>query len=193
MEEYTPNSYKSKQEAAEPKIEPVISAPAHIKKKNTLQKVADTFFVEDFATVRKYVLMEMLIPGVKRMVLKALEMWMLKDKGGSKKNGQGVSTVSYRDYYEQPAVDNRSYRNSDYADFDDILFETRGDAELVKSQMEDILTKYRVVRVSDMFELARMTAPYTANRYGWTALSSAMVVPMRDGWTIKMPRAMPLD
>lgn len=77
--------------------------------------------------------------------------------------------------------------------YDDLVFPTRGDAEAVREQMECILEQYGVVKVSDMYELAEVTAPYTANKYGWTNLSRVEVYHARDGYILKMPKAMPID
>jgi hypothetical protein len=141
--------------------------------------------------VKSYVIKELLIPGIKRMFLSSLEM-LLNGKGySSNKKDRQVATVSYRDYYERDRRED--YSRSDYPDFEDIVFEDRGDAEYILDQLRDVLQRYRVARVSDMFELARQASPYTANRYGWTDLSMARVMPTRGGYMIKMPKAIPID
>lgn len=194
MEEYPSNSFKSKQEKQEEKpvsLTPVVEHEVKVRKKGAMQKFADAFIAEDLSSVKTYVIKELLIPGIKRMFLSSLEM-LLNGKGySSNKKDRQVTTVSYRDYYEKEAKRD-SYRN-DYLDFDDIIYQDRGDAEYVRDQMLDILRQYRVVRVSDMFELSRRPAPYTGNSYGWTDMTLARVVPVRDGYMIKMPRPIPID
>lgn len=195
MNEYPSNSYKSKGET-EPKpedrkIEPVVSHEVKTRKKGPMQKFADAFIAEDLSSVKSYVFKELLIPGIKRMFLSSLEM-LLNGKGySSSKKDRQITTVSYRDYYEQQKKPT-AYENV-YLDFDDIIFEDRGDAEYVRDQMLDILQRYRVVRVSDMFELSRRPSPYTGNNYGWTDMTLARIVPVRGGYMIKMPRPVPID
>ena len=59
--------------------------------------------------------------------------------------------------------------------------------------MNDIIARYDYVRVLDLYDMAELTAPFTANRYGWTNLKNAYVDRVRDGYIIRLPRAMPLD
>ena len=71
----------------------------------------------------------------------------------------------------------------------DITFETRGDAEAVLEQMDDVIDRYGIVTVADMYDMADLTAPYTSNKYGWTSINSAEVVRVRDGYILKLPKA----
>ena len=59
--------------------------------------------------------------------------------------------------------------------------------------MDACLDQYGVVKVADMYDAAGLTAPFTANKYGWTSLRNAETVRVRDGYIIKLPKAMPLD
>lgn len=197
MEDYPANSYVSKKQAEEKKteekhLEPVVKHDVQVRKKGMFQKFTDAFIAEDLNSVKKYVVKELLIPGLKRMFLSSLEM-LLNGKGySSNKKDRQITTVSYRDYYDRDPR-REEVRNDNYLDFDDIIFADRGDAEYVFDQMLDILRQYRVVRVSDMFELSRRPSPYTGNNYGWTSLDIARIVPVRGGFMIKMPRAIPID
>ena len=55
------------------------------------------------------------------------------------------------------------------------------------------MEEYDLVRVSDMFDLSGVTGSYTDNNYGWTDIRSAEIQRVRDGYVIKMPRALPID
>ena len=60
--------------------------------------------------------------------------------------------------------------------------------------MIDIMDNYDgVVTVADLYDLADLTQPYTANRYGWTNLRNATTQRVRDGYILKLPRPMPID
>ena len=78
-------------------------------------------------------------------------------------------------------------------DYDDIIFEKRGEAEDVLSRMDELISTYHMASVADLFEFAGLTGPYTGNRYGWTDIRSASVVRTKDGYMLKLPRALPLD
>jgi hypothetical protein len=74
-------------------------------------------------------------------------------------------------------------------DYDNIIFDNRGDAEAVLTSMEDILDQFGCVSVADLYDLADVAAPnYTVNNYGWTNLANAQVLRCRDGYIIKLPK-----
>ena len=57
---------------------------------------------------------------------------------------------------------------------------------------DEIMEEYETVRVADLYDLVGITGNYTDNNYGWTNIKNAQVVRVRDGYKIKMPRAIPL-
>ena len=74
------------------------------------------------------------------------------------------------------------------------MFETRGEAEMVREQMLDIIERYGFVTVADVYDMADLTAPYTSNKYGWTNIRNAETMRLRDGgFVLKLPKAMPID
>ena len=76
----------------------------------------------------------------------------------------------------------------------DLIFNTRGDAELVLSSMDEAIEKYGVVSVGDLYDLADVTTRnYMVHEYGWTNIRSASVIRVKDGYMIKLPRAVPLN
>ena len=62
-------------------------------------------------------------------------------------------------------------------EYDDIIIESRGDAELVLDQLEEIISTYGVASVADLYDLVGITGrSYTDNKYGWTDIRNAKVV-----------------
>lgn len=201
MEDYKSNSDKARQEQqSEKKVEAVITGAAKTRKKGEMQKFADVFIAEDANNVKSYILMEVIVPAVKKaisdIVTTGIDMILYGEAGRSKKNGT-ASKVSYRNYYDQGADRVRAgsagnRRNT--PDYDDILFDTRGDAEAVLDAMNDIISQYGMVSVSDFYDLANVANDnYTMNRYGWTNIAGATAVRVRDGYILKLPRAIPLN
>ena len=195
MEDYESNSDKARQEQqSEKKVEAVITGAAKTRKKGEMQKFADV------NNVKSYILMEVIVPAVKKaisdIVTTGIDMILYGEAGRSKKNGT-ASKVSYRNYYDQGADRVRAgsagnRRNT--PDYDDILFDTRGDAEAVLDAMNDIISQYGTVSVSDFYDLARVPNDnFTMNRYGWTNIGGATAVRVRDGYILKLPRAIPLN
>ena len=201
MEDYKSNSDKARQEQqSEKKVEAVITGAAKTRKKGEMQKFADVFIAEDANNVKSYILMEVIVPAVKKaisdIVTTGIDMILYGEAGRSKKNGT-ASKVSYRNYYDQGADRVRAgsagnRRNT--PDYDDILFDTRGDAEAVLDAMNDIISQYGTVSVSDFYDLARVPNDnFTMNRYGWTNIGGATADRVREGYNLKLPRAIPLN
>ena len=118
MEEYKPNSHKSKEEQQtappEKKVEKVVSGSVKSRKKSEIQKFADVFIQEDAQKVKSYILMDVLVPAVKKaisdIVTNGIDMILYGETGRTKKNGT-ASKVSYRSYYDK-RDDRRDYGSS---------------------------------------------------------------------------------
>lgn len=198
--DYKPNSHASKSgqttAPAEKKVEKVVSGKVRTKK-NEARKFADIFIAEDVGNIKNYVFMDVLVPAIKKavsdIVRDGVDMLLYGESGRnrSKSSGNG-HYVSYRSYSD-PRDDRRPReRSSSRFSYDDIIFDTRGQAQIVLDHMTDILDQYESVSVADLYDLCDLTAPYTANDYGWYRLGSAEVVHVRDGYVIKLPRAVSL-
>ena len=203
MDNYKPNSHKSKEEqkesTSEKKIEKVISGSVKSKKKNEIQKFADVFISEDVNNVKSYIVLDVLVPAIKKaisdIVTNGIDMILYGESGRTKKNSTS-SKISYRSYYEKENDQKRSYNStsvkSGYS-YDDIILDNRGEAEDVLARMDELVATYGIVSVADLYDLVGVTGAYTDNKYGWTDVRSAAVVRTRDGYLIKLPKVLPLN
>jgi len=202
---YTPNSHKFKEEqktaaSEEKRIQKVVKSPAKTKK-NEVRKLADIFISEDVSSVKNYIFMDVLVPAIKKaiydIVTNGIDMFLYGGTGKNKNSSSGGSKVSYRNYYEQknspgyrPQETNRVHSGFEY---EDVIFPSRGDAESAKQQMQDIVARYGLVTVNDLYEMAMLSAPYTSQKYGWMDVSNVTVERVRDGYVLRLPRAVPID
>lgn len=204
MQEYTANSHRSKELRSEEtsndrKIQKVVSGKVKTRE-NKGRKFADIFISEDAANIKSYIFMDVLVPAVKKaisdIVTDGIEMLLYGGTGG-RKNKSSSGRVSYRSYYDVRRSDRREssdYRARSRFDFEDIVFESRGEAEAVREQMVDVIDRYGFVTVADMYDMADLTAPYTSTKYGWTNIRSAEPVRVSGGgYILKLPKAMPID
>ena len=199
IEDLKPNSHAYKENQGtkdEKKIEKVVEGTAKVKK-NEVRKFADVFISEDIKNVKSYVLMDILVPAIKNAIIDVVtdgvNMIFKGDTGKSSKS-RSSTYVSYRDYSRRD--DRRmagSERERSRFDYDDIVFESRLEAERVREKMEDVIDQFGVVSVNDLFDMADLTAPYTSHKYGWTSIRNAEIVRTREGYVIKLPRAVPID
>lgn len=200
-----PNSHKYKEEQKTAKEQEqkratkVVSGSVKTKKKGAAGKMADVFISEDVSNVKNYIFMDVLVPAIKKaisdIVRDGIDMILYGESGRSKRNSSS-SKVSYAQYYDRDRDRGSRARSSSgniRFDFEDIIFETRRDAEDVREQMEELIDHYKQVSVADMYDMAGLTAPYTANKYGWLNIRTAEPVRVRDGYILKLPRPMPID
>ena len=78
-------------------------------------------------------------------------------------------------------------------DFQDLIFESRGEAEEVLTNLLDLIADYGVASVADLYDLVGITGPFTDNKYGWTDLRTASVSRTREGYIINLPKAVAID
>ena len=202
---YTPNSHKYKEEqknttTSEKRIQKVVKSPAKTKK-NEVRKIADIFISEDVSSVKNYIFMDVLVPAIKKaiydIVTNGIDMFLYGGNGKSKNTTSGGTKVSYRNYYDQKnspghrASETNRVQNG--FEYEDVIFPSRGDAENAKQQMQDIVGRYGLVTVNDLYEMAMLSAPYTSQKYGWMDVSNVGVERVRDGYVLKLPRAVPID
>ena len=196
------NSHKARNEKKdsaqeEKRVEKVVHGKVK-KQKNNKRKLADLFISEDAGNVKNYIFLDVIIPAVKKaiydLVVGALDMSLYGGRGGGGRRST-ADKVSYRDYNSVSRRDTRSYesaRTTSGYSYDDIVLETRGEAETVLSRMDEIMEEYEIVRVADLYDLVGITGEHTDNKYGWTNIRNAKIVRVRDGWKIEMPRALPI-
>lgn len=196
-EEYKPNSHRSKEQdlhepMPEKKTEKVVTGNVKQRKKSGLAKAGSIFVPGDVDSVKSYILMDVLVPSIKRaisdIVCNGINM-LLGEPNRGKSSAPGAR-VAYRQYYQsEERKDYARPRSQAQYNYDDIVFETRGDAEEVLYRMEELLERFDVVSVADLFDMAGISCNYTDNKYGWTDLRNARVERVRDGYIINLPRA----
>lgn len=194
---YPDNSHSAreqqKERSSERKLEKVVTGGATKRKKTEVRKFAGLFIPEDVEDIKSYILRDVIIPGIKNGIADAVSIILFGNTGKlGRSSKSSASKTSYQRYYRDERDDSRSSNRSATAagyDYDDILFDDRGDAELVLEQMQEAINQYDVVSVADYYDLAGVSnTNYSANRYGWVDIYSAKVVRTRDGYVIQLPR-----
>lgn len=178
---YPSNSHKSKQDAT---LKPI--AKGMLKDQPQRKKLVSAIFAEDVQDVKSYILWDMIVPAI-RDGFRTVLIGTVEAIFGRGKSKSGYSNASYVSY-NQPVGgrETRSYSGQDR--YNNLIFANRGEAEDVLETMRDLLDRYGLVRVADLFDLAGIQGEYTDNRYGWTNLSRARVDHDIDGWRLSLPR-----
>lgn len=195
------NSHKSREEQyhkPEKDLSPVVSKPATTKKKSGIVKLADVFMPEDVASVKSYIIGDVIIPKIKNMLHDiGAEAWDSFWGISGRSTGTSASRVRFVDYNKmsKPNETREHPRQRTNLDYEDIIFNTRGDAEMVLDRMGELCDQYDFVSVDDIYRLS--DAPndnWALAKIGWHDISGAkVVIRSGGGYSIKLPRPMPLD
>lgn len=203
METYPNNSHNArerKQDGTSPpdkKLEKVVSGGTKTRKKSEVKKFANVFVPEDVDNVKGYILMDVIVPGIKNAIADVVSIMLFGEAGRLGGRRDKGSRSSYQRYYDDRRDDRRDYGRPRAAagfEYDDIIFETRGDADLVLDQLESAIANYSLASVADLYDLAGITCrSYTANKYGWTDIRTAKVIRTRDGYILQLPRTVQIN
>ena len=193
------------------KIEKVICGDVVRKKKSFVKKITEIFLEDDTRSVGDYVFHDVLIPAAKGMISDmiggGLEMLLFGGRRGSRttrdrgRSYMNYSNASYRGATRESSLHRETRdtgRNISSVgrarfDFDEIVLDTRGEAEEVLSHLADLVIDYSEASVADLYDLVGITSSYTDNKWGWRDLRGANVNRVRGGYMLNLPRPQPID
>jgi hypothetical protein len=204
--DFPPNSHKSKEEQNPEKkkeLTKIVSGEVVTKKKPLKQRIKAIFVGGEFKNAAAYIAIDVLIPAARNMVVDATTKGIERLIYGeslqrSRQNDYNRSRVSYNSPIDrnrqrgvmlpdQPPYHGRSSRNSN-----EIIVNSRKDAELVLSTIADIIETYDVASVADLNELVGLPSTHIDNKWGWTSIRHADLRQVREGWLIDLPPAKPI-
>lgn len=187
-------------------VEQIVKGKVITKKKSVFKKICETFLGDNLHDVMTYVLYDVVIPASKNtisdMVNGGIDMMLFPDDKGNRRanrtrRDKGKSYVSYSSFYDKGASEytkrSSESRHRAFHIFDDLILETRGEAEEVLSALVDLTQDYDCASVADLYDLVGITSNFTDNKYGWTSLSNATVSRVKNGYLIDLPKPEVLD
>jgi len=191
------------------KVKKVISGRVKQQKKTLSRRFMETFIEDDTKSVGSYIYYDVIIPAAKSMICDLVgwggfaEMMLFGEKRGHRTRREGGrSHVSYGSYYRSQDRDRDRDRDRREIsrmsrarhDFDEIVLETRGEAENVLSHLVDLICDYDQATVADFYDLVGIEQTHVDSGHGWVDLHGANVIrARRGGYIINLPRTRPLD
>lgn len=190
------------------RIEKITTGEVSRRKRPLGRRISDMFFGGDAKSALSYAVLDVILPAAKDTIVEASSAGIERmifggDRAPSRRGYRGAGSRNHTPYnrYSQPANGRReevgptiSKRGRATHDFDEIILDSRAEAEDVLSQLFEIISKYNVATVSDLYAMVGITANYTDDKYGWADIQSADVVRLRsEGYLLKLPRPEPLD
>lgn len=207
--DYQGNANRDKEPKKElpPKnLEKVITGQVIQKPKSLGYKFKETFFGGDAKSAARYVAGDVLLPALRNLlfdsVVGGVEKVIYGDSRFGRRAGRPPTNYSARYQYDRspirttgrPVEDRPSLPDqrprvwrAPKREFNDIILSSREEADVVVEKLMDILEKYDVVSLSDLYEILGLPIDPIDNKWGWTYLGSLRVRQHRDGHIIEFP------
>lgn len=175
------------------KMKPVVSKPATVRKKSWVQRTATRLLADDWEDIKMYIWSDTIIPAIKNLIydmtVGSIEMGLYGTNNGRKSRNKNKSVVSYQGFYNKDKHERPSDVRRERISVDDLIFQSRGEAEDVLSALVDEIDEYGSVSVASLYDAANVSEyDFTANDFGWENLASARVDRVRDGYIIVLPK-----
>ena len=186
-------------------IKRVTSDEPSRRKKSLGKQFKETFVAGDAKTAVRYGIFEVLLPAARDMILDVTTQGLEKLIFGDTRRRRGstppqAGPTGYTNYGAY-AMQSRqtapqrvlSRRARSLHDFDEVVLTSRVEAEEVITQMFEIVSRYGVVSIADLYELVGIQSTHTDNKWGWTNIRGAGVSRIREGYLLDLPEPQPLD
>lgn len=206
---HTEKVKKQRQEEEKPvkNVEKVVEGNVVQRKRGWWRRIQDAMTGDDAQTVGQYILYEVAIPAFRDLIFDIIrngaERSLYGDIRPTRGSGRGLgrnNIVNYgsmsrsRDDRDDRSgrrdMSTRARRNHD---FGEIIIPDRGEAEEVIDRMVDLIDRFGVATVSDLYDLVGVSSNYSDEKWGWYNLAAARAVRTRDGYLLDLPRTEPID
>lgn len=206
--EFPPNSQASRKVVEDKEIAQVTSGEVVRKKKSLRKRFSESVVTGDAKSATRYVVLDVILPAIKDMAVEAVSSGFEKLIYGESRRFRGISSahpspygrVNYTQYsqYSSPSRLSSSQRALSRQararhDFDEIILESRAEAESVLDGLYEVVSRYEVASVADLYQLLGLASTHTDNKWGWTNIRGAGVSRGRDGYLLDLPDPVPLD
>ncbi len=214
MDEFPANSQKAKAtDAPREKLNPVTSAEPVRRKRGLGRQFKETFFSGSAREAAEYMVVDIVVPAVRDMFADAMqsgiERLIYGDRTPGPSRGRSRSSIMNNTAghvnYNSMAPTQRetkpsqaqqkmlSRRSRARHNLDELVIQSRQESEEVIDQMFDVLSRYGVVSVADLYELTGIQSGHTDMKWGWTNLRGAKAVRLRQGgFLLDLPDPEPL-
>jgi hypothetical protein len=193
--DYPANSQKAKKTPDQEKVvEAVVTTPATKRKKNLLDRFAHSIFAEDADGVVSYVVVDVLLPAFKSLLYDTVSQGFERALYGENRRGSSSRPGGYVNYSrvssertQRPALSRQARATHD---FNDIMLQSRVEAENVIDGLRTLIDQYQQASVSDLYDLVGLTADFADATWGWIGndLRDADVRAVRGGYLLNLPR-----
>jgi hypothetical protein len=202
--EFPPNSDASKRTPPDKDIQRVTSGDVTRKKKSLRKQFTETFIEGSVQGSVRYSIFDVVLPMARDMIWEAVSEGFRNLIFGDSRRGRGGSTrpqtgpTGYMDYsrFSGGRMSSSQRTMSRLArsqhDFDDIVLDSRVEAEEVIDKLFEVVSRYGGASVADLYELVGLSSAHTDQKWGWTDVRGAGVTRIRGGYLLDLPDPEPL-
>lgn len=180
----------------------VTSGEAVKRRKPLGKQFKETFVGGDFRSATQYVIFDVMVPSVRDMMFDAFTEGMQRlifgdtrrrgGYGGGYRPSEGPPHISYNSFsknrYERPPEPrSMSRRGRARHDFGEIVISSRSEGEDVIDSMFEMLSKFDVVSVADLYGMVGLESNHVDENWGWENLQGAGVMKVRGGYLLDLP------
>lgn len=198
-EDFPSNSNIQKGKELARKVKKITTGTVVRKKKSFINSFSETFLGDTTKNVVNYILFDVLVPAAKNtiseMISTGIEMLLYGEPRRNRRDKRS-SHVSYGNYYNRDRDRERERpieRNRGRHTFDDVVIDTRAEAEEVLSNLVEIVDNYGVVSIADFYDLVGLNGDWSDHKYGWDNLSQTVIQRVREGYILVFPKPLVLD
>ncbi len=180
-----------------PTIAPIISGTAVERKEPLRKKFLQAYAGDSAQSVGQYLVMDVIVPGTKNIIADLVTQGINRLLfGGSRPVQQGVrSNVggSYGKFFNGGGQSQQQNQQSQPVQvkqdgFGEIILQSRSDAELVIDALRELIEAYGNAKVANLYALVGKSGDFTDQSIGWTNLSRAGVIQIREGYLLDLPK-----
>lgn len=194
-----------------PAIEQVTTGKVVARPKSLGSRFKGIFFTGDFRNSRDFVFSDVLLPALRNMaadaVSKGFEKLIYGDRMDTRRGrptpyGYSAPRTSYNrptSYQASRGVnlpDQTPYRQAPpqrRKGAGEIILVSREEAENVLERLSDIVDKYEMASVADLYDLIGLPSQYTDNKWGWHNVANSDIRQIREGYLLELPPEEPLE
>lgn len=198
--EFPPNSNVSKQTGVEKELHKVTSGDVKRKKKSFRKRFSESFVAGDAKSAARYAAEDVLLPAARDTVVDVINSWIDKLFYGESRRHRGITSpqsgsTGYIQYHRMSGPQSRlpssqraiSRQARSRHEFDEIVLDSRVEAEQVIDQLFDVVSRYESASVADLYALVGLSSSHTDYKWGWTDLQGAGVTRIHDGFVLDLP------
>ena len=196
------------------KIEKIIAGEAVRRKMSLGKRLKETFIGGDSRGLFSYLLFEIMLPAAKDVVADVVSQGIERTLYGEARStsrrtgvrpfGSSQGHVSYNRYSsnqgnqysynpgrrDDPREISRQARGSH--NFEEIILNTRSEAEEVLGAMFEYVSEYEAIPISALYEMLGITPSFPDEKWGWTDIRGCGIKRVSNGYLLDLSRPEPI-